>query len=454
MKKFTKIFFVIFLSVLTIFGFAAPLNILSTNWYNQYFPNLNGRPISDITFVDSLLGYAVTGSQSSGHTDYILKTTNGGDNWIKLDSIAGDLTRIIFLNKDTGYVCGWQSTVSGGYLGKTTNGGINWNKVQQASFAGFFYDMFILNKDTMWVVDYGGFDGGVYRTTNGGLNWIQQYFNAGANPWKIYFVNKNLGFYCTFTGAQLFRTTNGGFNWSNLNGENGFSCIKFVDSLVGWKASSPYMKKTTNGGLNWFNQPLPNPTVGYISGGMLRFSLLNIDTIWGVGGSYQYPNLSHRGVLYRTTNKGINWLYQIPDTSIILLQGYNFIQFYDKLKGWAYLWNGTGIHTTNGGDTTFLSNIKEQITNNISTDYILYQNYPNPFNPSTNIKYQIANNKYITIKIYDINGREIVTRINKKQNSGIYNITFNGSDLSSGVYFYSLFTNGIRIDTKKMILIK
>ncbi|MFA5405018.1 MAG: T9SS type A sorting domain-containing protein [Ignavibacteria bacterium] len=450
MKKFTKIFIIIFFSVLIFFGFAIPLNLLSSNWYNQYLPNLNNRPLSDITFVDSLLGFAVIGNNTSADTNYIIKTTNGGDNWFKLDSTYGGISRIIFLNANTGFVGG--GSIHGGFIYKTTNSGINWFLLPASVFASHFDDMYLLNQDTIFVVDDDGFYGGVYRTTNGGNDWEHLIGSPAYLPQKIYMYDRNLGFFSTGSQLELFRTTNSGINWIKINGEVGFSQITFIDALTGWKASGYLMKKSTNGGLNWINQPLPVATTGYISGGMFHFSIINKDTIWGVGGSYQYPNLQNRGVIYRTTNGGNNWLFQIPDTSIIKIPGYSFIYFYNKFIGWAYIGN-RGIHTTNGGDTTFISNIKEQITN-ISKDFVLFQNYPNPFNQCTIINVQCTIKSYLEIKVFDISGREITTLINEKKSPGIYEVRFKGDNLSSGVYFYSLFMDGVRVDTKKMVLIK
>ncbi len=82
------------------------------------------------------------------------------------------------------------------------------------------------------------------------------------------------------------------------------------------------------------------------------------------------------------------------------------------------------------------------------------QNYPNPFNPRTNINYELRVTNYVSIKVYDINGREIRTLINKKQNQGKYEVEFDGSELSSGVYFNSLFIEGIMVSTKKMVLVR
>ncbi len=89
----------------------------------------------------------------------------------------------------------------------------------------------------------------------------------------------------------------------------------------------------------------------------------------------------------------------------------------------------------------------------IIISYKLQQNYPNPFNPSTNISYQIQKAGIVSIKVYDILGRELKTLINKYQQSGNYDIQFNAAGLASGVYFYQLRTNDFT-STKKMILLR
>ncbi len=90
--------------------------------------------------------------------------------------------------------------------------------------------------------------------------------------------------------------------------------------------------------------------------------------------------------------------------------------------------------------------------------FTLEQNYPNPFNPSTKIKYSISNEgtslmKFVQLKVYDILGREVATLVNKEQPPGNYQVSFDGSKLSSGVYYYRI-QAGNFIQTKKMILMK
>jgi len=94
-----------------------------------------------------------------------------------------------------------------------------------------------------------------------------------------------------------------------------------------------------------------------------------------------------------------------------------------------------------------------QLEGAVPSDYMLYQNYPNPFNPATNIRYQIANNKLVTLKIYDLLGKEIATLVNEKQSIGVYEVTFDAGSLTSGVYFYKL-TVGDFVETRKMLIIK
>ena len=83
----------------------------------------------------------------------------------------------------------------------------------------------------------------------------------------------------------------------------------------------------------------------------------------------------------------------------------------------------------------------------------LMDNYPNPFNPSTVIKYQLSANSNVTLKVYDITGKEVALLVNQMQNAGTYSVTFNASDLSSGTYYYKLNANGFEY-VKKMTFIK
>ena len=87
------------------------------------------------------------------------------------------------------------------------------------------------------------------------------------------------------------------------------------------------------------------------------------------------------------------------------------------------------------------------------TNFMLYNNYPNPFNPTTTIKYSIPEASFTSIKIYNELGKEVSTLVNETKSAGTYEVEFNASNLSSGVYYYKL-QAGSFTETKKMILAK
>jgi hypothetical protein len=103
------------------------------------------------------------------------------------------------------------------------------------------------------------------------------------------------------------------------------------------------------------------------------------------------------------------------------------------------------------GEHTAVPDDKNQVTVN---QFILYQNHPNPFNPRTVISYILPEVTVVTLKVYDIAGREIVTLANKEKTAaGFHTISFDGSKLPSGIYFYKLQTSNTVL-TRKMMLIK
>ncbi len=102
-------------------------------------------------------------------------------------------------------------------------------------------------------------------------------------------------------------------------------------------------------------------------------------------------------------------------------------------------------------DSTFTSVRKDG--NGLPRSFALTQNYPNPFNPTTAISYQLSAVSFVTLKVYDILGREVATLVNERQNPGSYTVKFDGSKMPSGVYFYRL-NAGIHSATMKMMSIK
>ena len=107
----------------------------------------------------------------------------------------------------------------------------------------------------------------------------------------------------------------------------------------------------------------------------------------------------------------------------------------------------------NNGTNELVSSLKVRDNDSRPTEFMLYQNYPNPFNPSTIITYQIKESNYVQLKVYDVLCHEVALLVDKVQPAGYYQITFDGNNLSDGIYFYRLQT-GNYVDVKKMVLVK
>ena len=288
-----KIYKILPVLLILLLAFATQLSPPSSGWYQQFLPYPVGGSIRDLTFLDSLTGFAVSDSS-------ILKTTSGGDNWTVKLSGYFIFKKIQFLNSNTGLACAGNNQ-----LLKTTNSGENWTSINLPLLI-YPYDMYVLSEDSIWLVNPSSFSG-VFRTTNGGLNWINQYTGGASH---IYMYNARIGF---MDGGGLKKTTDGGFTWIQVAGEGLFSDMYFVDSLTGWKCLQS-MKRTTDGGLTWVNQVLPSGG-NIVSNYVVSFSNVNRDTIWGVGGAYYLGSGQYRGIIFKTTNGGINWSFQLPDTA-------------------------------------------------------------------------------------------------------------------------------------------
>ena len=123
-----------------------------------------------------------------------------------------------------------------------------------------------------------------------------------------------------------------------------------------------------------------------------------------------------------------------------------------------FRYRGEGLESTDEwffDDICILGDVQTGLTVNqgIPEKFGLNQNYPNPFNPSTKISFDIPKQSHVSIKIYDITGREIAKLINQQFSAGSYTVDFNGAKFASGVYFYRLEADGF-VETKRMMLIK
>ena len=129
-------------------------------------------------------------------------------------------------------------------------------------------------------------------------------------------------------------------------------------------------------------------------------------------------------------------------------------------QGWQYnqMWMWVNIERLTYTSQMLITNVRE--VKNVLGNYHLSNNYPNPFNPQTKISFSVSKGSFITLKVYDLLGREVVTLAQEKKQAGEYSITWNAEGMPGGVYFYRLEATNIAnpkdsfVQVKKLILIK
>ncbi len=130
----------------------------------------------------------------------------------------------------------------------------------------------------------------------------------------------------------------------------------------------------------------------------------------------------------------------------------NFIGAFDATNNWTAGWTVWSTNSTTFNLTSRV--IEERALEARPTNFELSQNYPNPFNPTTNIRFSLPTSQVVTLKIYDVTGREVATLINgERRAAGVYQLTYDASNLASGTYLYRL-QAGSFVETKKMTLVK
>lgn len=201
-----------------------------------------------------------------------------------------------------------------------------------------------------------------------------------------------------------------------------------------------------------YNTSTPNPYLGYAlmtSNQNPNFKAIPfIDVINGFTTEEKWQSLSS-GIANDSVGPGGN-CFTIAEGPFTIQPNQSIYVGFAILKGnnLADLQN-----LANVARTKYNSVGVKQISEILPKKYELMQNYPNPFNPETKVNFSIPENSFVNITVYDVLGREIMTLVNEKLNAGYYEYNFNGSALSSGLYFYRMTTNKFT-DIKRMILVK
>jgi photosystem II stability/assembly factor-like uncharacterized protein len=318
---------------------------------------------------------------------------------------------------------------------KSTNGGLNW---VSAVYVGDNIQRIYTFGNTVIAAAISR----IAKSTDDGVTWSiidVSGYHVGAD---YSFINENTGWSCigqllpppnpnNYINNYICKTTDGGVTWQVLNTAQStfmpmYNNLYFASENTGYIAGTGGFRRTTNGGINWVVLP----------GGSQKIYAFNNDTVFAGGGIYP-------STIERTTNGGINWIHDTIGTGTPISE----VFLINRNTGWAAGDSGRVFVTSSAiiGNISYISNVPK--------NFSLSQNYPNPFNPSTKIQFALPKSSLAKIVVYDLLGREIETVVNEQLNAGTYEADFDGGKLSSGVYYYKL-TAGDFSETKKMVLIK
>ncbi len=365
---------------------------------------------------------------------------------------------------------------------KSTDEGLTWSSLTNNGIPeSALIARFALLGNTIVAVNIRRF-GGVYRSVDRGENWEPSNTGLGNDSEyvrTVYAYNQNfflgVGLYNTVSSAVYY--SNDGASWGLRNngitgtekgtvqfasvGQNLFAS---VDYLTGG-----YLYSSVDEGENWTTinpSGLGHPEfmvgkspylIAYFYDVYRSSTFLPFDSSWvlienGLPDAWYnsidadldniYLAVEENGV-YKSSNNGDSWV-EMNDG---LPSGAEVAVVY---RGANYLYAGTVEHNLLRYPLN-PSGISEE-TFSVS-DFYLNQNFPNPFNPSTVISFSVPVKSYTSLKIYDVLGNQVATLVNEEKSAGSYEVDFNASGLTSGIYLYKLQVGGF-VKTKKMILLK
>jgi photosystem II stability/assembly factor-like uncharacterized protein len=410
-------------------------------------------------------------------TSGIFKTTDGGQTF-KAGTVTGTSASttwydIKFGDANTGYAGG-----TGGILVKTTDGGANWVTLVSPFGTTIIYAMQAIDANTVVVV---GGSGKAFKTTDGGTNWTTLSLGGSTSSlYSVTFTDKNLGV-ISGGSSSLFKTTDGGNTWSQLTlgVSSSLYCARFQDQNIGWACgSSGVIAYTKNGGATW------TKTKSFMSSSTLYDIAIVGGYVWitNEGGAiirnFSNPDVipveltSFSAALFGNSVK-LTWKTATETNN----KGYSVERKADNSAMWESVGfvngKGTSAKTSEYSFTdvpevaaSYSYRLKQidfdgafdysgivEVNMTAPQSFALSQNYPNPFNPSTTINYSIPMTSKVSLKIFDMLGREVASLVNETKQAGNYEVVFNASKISSGVYFYKL-QAGSFTETKKLTLMK
>jgi photosystem II stability/assembly factor-like uncharacterized protein len=429
------------------------LTFIQFSGYSQYWTEQVSGVTVQLTSVSPISNLNIW---VCGYSGTVLRTTNGGSNWLNVSGGAipntVSLVNIWGIDASTALVAGYLGSDT--WVWRTSNSGATW--VQVFSQPGGFINGIVMRSSLplqgLMQGDPVGGRWSLWKTTNGGVSWDSSGMylpqNAAEAGWNnsiwissqsVYSFNDSLVWFGT-NNTRVYFSSNFGATWtaqSTAPELNSYALGFLIFGGVYGLAGGTSLMKTSNSGMNWETQT----SVG--AGNFSGFVLFPAPVDY-LGYSWYTRNTTS---IYRGTG-GTGWAIEYTAPAG------NYRHFTNVRNG-TYCW---GVRS-NGGITkcTYYFSGINQIGNEIPDKFMLSQNYPNPFNPVTKIKFSIPSAwnglDRSVLKIYNASGQEVQLLVNQSLQPGTYEVDWDASNHPSGVYFYNL-RSGNFSDTKKMILIK
>ncbi len=425
------------------------------------------RGLQQLAFTSEQEGWIV------GDRGLIVKTTDGGTSWDFQSSGSADhFNGIEFTPSGNGWVVGDK-----GALLRSSNGGEDWYKIPMVTNRDLNDVAFIADSDAVVVGDYAT----VLRTEDAGNTWFEYdfrsmtvqdflsidvtsqasriggvagtylgyYWNFGiptgwnlASPGHFNTIRSILTFSPgaglmvgdngTIVRIRLIRNSDSFFVRSQPVGDLYDAC--FIGSTVWAVGEQGVVLKSQNQGDTWTQ-------IAQLPVNWLR-------TVHFVDANTGYTAGSN-GKIFKTTDGGTTWV-NLKSGITTTITG---IYFSGPSNGWAIGRNGMILRTYNGGGSgspLSVCEYNEQLTPN---DFVLEQNYPNPFNPGTSITFTLKQAAPVQVRVFTPLGESVAIVTDGEYAAGTHTIYFDASQLSSGVYFYSMVSGG-KTSVRKMVLLR
>ncbi len=316
---------------------------------------------------------------------------------------------------------------AGTYLGAgvyvSTNNGTTWNTAN----AGLNYQsVFQILVDSTKL--FAGTDYGAYLSTNGGGSW--SLIGLGQYGSTLSFALGDTTLYAGTSYGEVYRWGNSPGNWTQTDTLYSLSISSLAASGSVLFAGSEYVFRSSDRGAKWTTDSAGMPT------GIVRtFTIIGTNIFAG----------TDQGI-YKSSINGEGWT---AENTGLGAYPYDNIDAIIAFAGYLFVGTNIGEYRRALSEVTGVPMSQEGLPNR----YALMQNYPNPFNPSTVINYQLPNSSFVTLKIYNVLGEEVVTLINGVEEAGYKSVLWSPNNIADGVYFYRL-TAGSFSQTRKLLLVK